>query len=262
LADSPSAAIRLLAADEAPSFVVENPGGASPLLLVGDHAGVAIPHALTGLGLPQGALDAHIAQDIGVAALGARLAVALDATFIRQRFSRLVIDCNRDPGRPDAICETSDGIAIPGNAALGAAARAARIAEVFAPYHDRIAAEIDARLAAGRPMRLVALHSFTPALSDGAPRPWRFGILHLGRSPFCDIMLARLREAVDLAEVGDNEPYAMDGTDYTVPRHAISRGFDYLELEVRQDLISDAAGLGAVADLLVPMLTEVAAGLG
>ena len=36
---------------------------------------------------------------------------------------------------------------------------------------------------------------------------------------------------------GDNLPYAMDGTDNTVDVHAFTRGLDYLELEVRQDLL-------------------------
>ena len=58
--------------------------------------------------------------------------------------------------------------------------------------------------------------------------------------------------------IGDNEPYRMDGTDYTVPRHAIANGLDYLELEVRQDLIADPAGQAEVAALLAPLLRRQA----
>ncbi|MDB5477385.1 MAG: N-formylglutamate amidohydrolase [Phenylobacterium sp.] len=235
-------------------MIVHNPGAASPLLLLGDHAGRHIPPELAGLGLPAAELDRHIAWDIGVDALGRRLARALDATFIAQTVSRLVIDCNRDPERPDAICEISDGAPIPGNAGLSAAARARRIAEVFTPYHAAIAAELDARAARSRPTVVVALHSFTPAMQGGPPRPWRFGVLHLGRSAFSDAVLARLRAEPDRPCVGDNQPYAMDGTDYTIPRHAIGRGLDYLELEVREDLIADAAGQAAVAARLARLL--------
>jgi predicted N-formylglutamate amidohydrolase len=233
-------------------MIVHNPGAASPFLLLGDHAGRHIPAELADLGLPAAELDRHIAWDIGVDGLGRRLAHALDAAFIAQTVSRLVIDCNRDPERPDAICEVSDGTPIPGNAGLPAAARARRIAEVFTPYHAAIAAELGAR--AARPTVVVALHSFTPALAGGPSRPWTYGVLHLGNSPFSAAVLARLRAEPDRPEVGDNQPYEMDGTDYTIPHHAIARGLDYLELEVRQDLIADAAGGQAVAERLARLL--------
>jgi predicted N-formylglutamate amidohydrolase len=55
-------------------------------------------------------------------------------------------------------------------------------------------------------------------------------------------------------EVGDNQPYALGETDYTVPVHAQARGLDYLELEVRQDLIADAAGQARMATLLARLL--------
>jgi predicted N-formylglutamate amidohydrolase len=230
------------------------------LLIVGDHAAQAVPRELQGLGLPPGALDGHIGWDIGVAALGARLADALDAAFIAQRYSRLVIDCNRDPEHPASIPEVSDGVAVPGNRSLGEPARRARLAEVFEPYHARIAAEIEHRRGAGRPTLLFALHSFTPVLS-GAARPWRFGVLHLGESRFSDAVLSGLRAAIDPSEVGDNQPYQMDGTDYTVPRHALANGLDYLELEVRQDLIADLEGQARTTRLFAPILQTALASL-
>jgi predicted N-formylglutamate amidohydrolase len=227
---------------------------------VGDHAGRDIPTRLGGLGLPAEALDLHIACDIGVAVLGARLADALGATFIAQRYSRLAIDCNRDPARPDAIAELSDGVAVPGNHGLSDEARAARVGEIFAPYHARIGDEIAARRTSGRQTILLALHSFTPVMA-GAARPWRFGVLHMGGSHFSDAMLGALRGSLGADLVGDNEPYRMDDIDYTVPRHAIAAGLDYLELEVRQDLIADLAGQTEVAALLAPLLQKVMTGL-
>jgi predicted N-formylglutamate amidohydrolase len=251
--DSGGSSTRLVASDEPGPAIVHNSGGASPFLLIGDHAGRAIPQALGDLGVPAAEMDRHIAWDIGVQGLGERLAAALDAPFIAQRYSRLVVDCNRDPARPDAMPAESDGTPIPGNAALTDADRAARVAEVFDPYHARIADMLDAR--ARRPTLVVALHSFTPVMR-GFQRPWSFGVLHLGDSPFCDAVLAALRAEPDRPEVGDNEPYMMDGTDFTVPHHAIARGLDYVELEVRQDLIADAAGQQAVCERLARVLPE------
>lgn len=261
MADSPPPSTRPLVAGELPPVSVRHPGARSPFLLIGDHAGREVPAALDNLGLPEAELTRHIGWDIGVAELGARLADALDACFIAQRVSRLVIDCNRDPGRPDAICEVSDGTRVPGNAALSAADRQMRIDQVFAPYHRRIEDEISARTARGQATLLVALHSFTPAMA-GAPRPWRYGILHLGASPFSDAMLHTLRDRLGPDAVGDNQPYRMDETDYTIPHHAMAHGLDYVELEVRQDLLADPAGVQAATDLLAPALREALSRLG
>ena len=226
--------------------------GLSPILLLGDHAGREIPARLGDLGLSAGDLSRHIACDIGVAGLGRALASRLDAPFIHQRYSRLVIDCNRDQGHEGSIAVQSDGSPVAGNAALGAAERRRRVRDVFQPYHDQIAVELDARSAQGRRTIVVSLHSFTPALGE-APRPWRFGVLHRNDSAFSRVVLTQLR-ALWGQEVGDNQPYAMDDVDFTIPFHAGRRGLDYLELEVRQDLITEAPDQIAVARVLADVL--------
>lgn len=251
--DSEARSTRLLDGADGEAAVVTNSGAASPFLLLGDHAGRGIPAQLGNLGLSEPDLSRHIAWDIGVDGLGRLLGARLDATFIAQRYSRLVIDCNRDPGRADSIPAESDATAIPGNGDLSPADRAARVTEVFAPYHARITQELDARAARGLPTIVVALHSFTPVMQAFA-RPWRFGVLHLGDSAFSQAMLAALRAEPDAPAVGDNEPYRMDEVDFTIPHHAIGRGLDYVELEVRQDLLADAAGQEAVAERLARIL--------
>jgi predicted N-formylglutamate amidohydrolase len=208
----------------------------SPFLLVGDHAGRAIPATLQGLGLPESERRRHIAVDIGVRELGQALSSLLNAPFLHQAYSRLVIDCNRDPAHAESIASRSDGTPIPGNAELHPTTRDARIRDIFEPYHQAIAAALDARAAAGQETILVSLHSFTPQI-NGCARPWHIGVLHDGRrDDFALSVLALLRRQSGWA-TGDNEPYRMDQTDYTVPHHAYPRGLRYLELEVRQDLI-------------------------
>jgi predicted N-formylglutamate amidohydrolase len=251
--DSEVRSTRLVDVPDGEAVIVTNSGAASPFLLLGDHAGRDMPPRLGDLGLSAPDLDRHIAWDIGIAGLGRRLSAALGAPFIAQRYSRLVIDCNRDPARADSIPAESDGTPIAGNAGLSEADGAARVAEVFAPYHARIAQELDARADRGLPTVVVALHSFTPAM-QGIPRPWRFGVLHLGDSRFSMAVLAALRAEPDAPAVGDNEPYRMDEVDFTIPHHAIRRGLDYVELEVRQDLLSDPAGQQAVAERLARVL--------
>jgi predicted N-formylglutamate amidohydrolase len=226
--------------DPAPVTIV-NPDGKSPFLFIGDHAGKAIPAALGSLGVGPDDLSRHIGWDIGIGALGEWLAHELNALFVRQTYSRLVIDCNRDPGRDDAIPEVSDGTPIPGNRGLTAAARAARVASIHAPYQDAIARELERRQRAHRPTVLIALHSFTPRMAD-FDRPWQIGILHnRANDSFALNLLDSLRARGDLV-VGDNEPYQMDKIDYTIPRHAFAAGLPYAEIEIRQDLIGSDEG--------------------
>jgi predicted N-formylglutamate amidohydrolase len=244
----------LLGQNDPDPVQIVNPGGRSRLLLIGDHAGRIVPAALGMLGLEPDDLARHIGWDIGIAALGEALAVRLDATFVRQTYSRLVIDCNRDPARADAMPAISDGTRIPGNEGLTAAMRAARIAAIHEPYQAAIAAELARRDARGGLTRLVSLHSFTPVM-DGIARPWQVGVLHdRGDLSLTHRTLERLRANPALT-VGDNEPYRMDGIDHTVPRHCYPDR-PYVELEVRQDLLGDAAGVAAWAERLAAVLGD------
>ena len=250
---------RLLTRDDPPPFVATNPSGSSEFLLIGDHAGRLIPRALADLGLPEGERTRHIAWDIGVAGLGGLLAGSLDACFIRQTYSRLVIDCNRRFDDPSSIAEVSDLTPIPGNRNLDAAAVKVRRDEIYEPYNAAIASALDQRDALGRRTLLFSLHSFTPVF-QGFVRPWRYGVIHRHDSPLSNAVLSLLRREVGDA-AGDNLPYAMDGSDNTVDVHAFPRGLDYLELEVRQDLIADAAGQAEQAGILAPLLQQALAGL-
>jgi predicted N-formylglutamate amidohydrolase len=249
--DSGTGSTRVLTQADPSPVIVENHGAEGPFLLLGDHAGREVPAALGDLGLTPEAFERHIAWDIGVAGLGSLLSRSLDAVFIRQRYSRLVIDCNRAPGRADAVPEVSDGVTIPANLGLSPQALDARRAAVADPYHARIAQTLDAR----RPQVLISLHSFTPVM-QGFARPWRFGVLHMENSPFSAAVLQRLRDQLGADLVGDNEPYRMDEVDFTIPRHAIARGLDYLELEVRQDLLATPALQGQIAEILTRVLPQ------
>lgn len=240
--------------DPAPVGVL-NSAGRSPFLLIGDHAGIAIPRALGTLGLGLTDLERHIACDIGVRGLGGMLAERLDAVFVHQLYSRLVIDCNRDPGSGEAMPSCSDGTAIPANRALGEREKAERIRAIHAPYQEAIAEEIAARTAAGRRTVLISLHSFTPKMA-GQERPWEIGVLYDGgNTAFARALLEVLRGRKEIV-VGDNQPYVMDATDHTVPRHAYAAGLPYAELEIRQDLIADTASQARFSEQLAVLLTE------
>jgi len=245
--------ITLLASDEPPPFSVSHAEGASPFFLTGDHAGKRLPRRLGDLGLPDSELQRHIAWDIGAAGLARALADRLDAFLILQTYSRLAIDCNRPVDVPSSIVTLSEATAIPGNRDLPPADAAARAAAIFWPYHDRIVAELERRRSAGRPTVLIAMHSFTPAFK-GVARPWHVGVLYNRDARLARPLLDLLRGEGDLV-VGDNEPYAIsDDSDYGIPVHGERRGIPHVELEIRQDLIADAAGQRAWAARLARLL--------
>jgi predicted N-formylglutamate amidohydrolase len=243
----------LLGPDEPDPVTVENEAGSSVFFLTCDHAGRAIPRRLGSLGISEEELGRHIAWDIGIGAVGRQLSRLLDAALILQAYSRLVIDCNRDPNVPSSIPEISENTEIPGNRDLGEAGRAARIDAIFRPYHDRVAAALDRRAAEGRATVLVALHSFTPVFK-GVARPWHAAVLY-NRDARLAHPLFELMSAEKGLVIGDNEPYRVtDLTDYTVPVHGERRGLPHVEIEIRQDMISDPAGQSAWAERLARLL--------
>ena len=250
----------LLTPLDPPPVLVENPSGRSPFLLLGDHAGLAVPQRLGRLGLPEAELARHIGWDIGIRDLGLCLARAMDATFIHQPYSRLVVDCNRAPDSDRAVLALSDGTAIPGNTGLDREEIDDRIEAVHRPYHARIGQEIEARRAAGRATVLIALHSFTDRMA-GVARPWHVGILHDGGdSRFARALLAHLR-TISVLEVGDNQPYRLDSTDYTIPHHAYAACLPYAEIEIRQDLLTTGEGIARWCDLMRDALRLALEGL-
>jgi predicted N-formylglutamate amidohydrolase len=68
------------------------------------------------------------------------------------------------------------------------------------------------------------------------------------------LVVEGLRRDGDLV-VGDNEPYAVsDDTDYTILVHGEQRHIPHVELEIRQDLLTDESDLQGWADCLANVL--------
>jgi len=250
--DAPGSGLLFL--DELSPVTVTRTDGASPFFLACEHAGRRIPRRLGNLGLGDYDLARHIAWDIGAEAVALGLSQRLDATLVSQTYSRLVIDCNRDPSVETSIVTVSEATPIPGNHGLWPAEAKARADEIFHPYQDFITAHLDRRQEAGRPSVLIDIHSFTPVF-HGKPRPWHIGVLHGADSRLAHILLDLMGGEGDMV-VGDNQPYAVDGiNDYTIPVHGEQRGIPHVELEIRQDLIISEAGQEAWAERLEGWLT-------
>lgn len=232
------------AEDNPPSHRVLNRQGRAPAVLICDHASCLVPAALSQLGLPDDEISRHIGWDPGTAALGERLAQMLDAPAVLSGVSRLVIDCNRRPDDPTLICEVSDGTIIPGNRDLGPAERERRLDTYFRPYHAAVDEAMQrAELRCGAPA-LLSIHSFTPRLRvKGEDRPWHIGVVWDRDGRLALPLLRALRDEGDLV-VGDNQPYSGHAhAGYSIFEHGQDRGLPHVMIEVRQDLVSDEAGV-------------------
>lgn len=238
-------------------FTVLNAKAEAPILLVCDHASNEIPAALGRLGLQPSDLERHIAYDIGAATLTRLVAGHLDATAVLAGYSRLAIDCNRQPGDPHSILVVSDGTPIPGNAGLSDEAQAARAEAVHWPYHHSIDQAFARLRRLGREPLFFSIHTFTPSLG-GEDRLWDAGVLW-NRDPRVAVPLLRgLREDPAL-HIGDNEPYSGRDIAYTLNLHAGAAGLPHAAIEVRQDHCEDVNDLARWAARLAAVLQRILA---
>lgn len=214
------------------------------ILIVSDHASNHVPDDID-LNIPSELLTNHIAVDIGVAEVGRMMTEKFDGFAAYQcGVSRLVIDCNRDPGGAGLIPHISDGHVIAGNYPTDQH-RAARLERFFQPYHQGL----EAVIAAARPALIVSLHSFTPYLHEhpDSERPWQIACLYNEDDRAARIAIP-LFETAGLV-TGDQQPYSGKILNYTMNRHAEGK-IPYLGLEVRQNEIGDRAGQAAYADII------------
>lgn len=247
----------LIGEDEPAAFEVVNADGRAPLLLVCDHASARIPAALGSLGLPPQALGLHIAYDIGAASLTRLLAARLDAPAVLAGYSRLVIDCNRQPGDPQSILAVSDGIVIPGNQGLPPDDQEARAEACLWPYHHAIEQVFTRLRRRGPEPLLFSVHTFTPTFG-GEDRFWDAGVLW-NRDPRMAVPLIKFLRQHEGLNIGDNEPYSGLDIAYTLNLHAGVAGLANAAIEVRQDHCETDRQLQHWADILADALGQLLA---
>ncbi len=255
--DTSAAASALLGPGDPPLFEVRNADGGAPLLLICDHASRAVPTSLNGLGLGEDTLGRHVAWDIGAADVTRRLSEHRGAMAVLAGYSRLLIDCNRQPGDPESIPEVSHGIAVPGNQGLKEEQQAARVDTFFWPYHQAITKALAHLWRRGGPPVLLSVHTFTPSLG-GEDRYWDIGVLWNHDARLAQPLIGALRTHESL-HVGDNQPYSGRDIAYSIDLHAGTAGLPNCAVEIRQDLVEDAAGAERWARILDDALENVLA---
>lgn len=236
----------LSATDPAPVEWI-NPDSTAPLLLVCEHAGREIPRALAGLGLPEDAINDHIGWDIGAMAVARRIAERLGAPLVAQRYSRLVIDCNRPPLSPGAIPEVSDGLQVPGNMAISPEQRMARVRDVFEPF---AAAVVEGFSRAPRKLA-ISIHSFTQAMRGKQARPWHAGFLARQELDTSHRFIDHIKKTAPHLNLALNQPYQVDDeTDWFIPTQCEARHIRHSLVEIRNDLIRKPEGQDLWAEYL------------
>jgi len=236
-------------------YIIEGANRPGRWVVTCDHASNAVPEFVAGgdLGLPAEDMARHIAYDVGAAGLTVALAGLLDSPAILSQFSRLVIDPNRGEDDPTLLMKLYDGTIIPANRLAGDVEREARLEKLHRPYHaayEELVAEREAPV-------ICAIHSFTPRLRGRAARPWEVGVLYADDDRFALPFIKACREAGWC--VGDNEPYVGHLPGDSIDQHALRAGHPNVLIELRNDLIADAAGQALWAERLAPILTKVLA---
>lgn len=219
--------------------------GVGEVLTIVDHASNFVPDGIE-LGIDAKFLDTHIAWDIGAA----ELAEGLGFPVFLATMSRLVVDMNREEDASGVVPVHSDGLEITGN--IGD--RRTRIDELWQPYHRALRQQI----AEMGPKLLVSLHSFTPRLGScpNEARPWEIGILYNNDDRAARVAIPLLQ--ADGVLVGDQLPYSGKSLNATMNLHGESTRTPYLGIELRQDLLSDAAGVEKWAHILLPVIEKCA----
>ena len=237
----------------APFNIVDGDPAAGIVILC-DHASNYLPPEYGTLGIDRNEFERHIAYDIGAADLARGLSERLNAPAVLSHFSRLLIDPNRGEDDPTIVMRLSDGTIVPGNHPISEKEIQHRIDHFHAPYHDAVDDVIEQSIATGNNPIIFSIHSFTP-LWKNIPRPWHAAMLWDADPRLPKFMIDKLRALPDMI-IGDNEPYDGALKNDTMYRHATRRGLVQGLLEVRQDLIDDAAGVRDWVNHLAPMLEE------
>jgi len=223
-------------------YQVYNLKGKSRAIILCDHASNYIPSKYKSLGLGKNEIYRHIGWDIGAALVAKKIANRLNATLIMSGYSRLLVDCNRPLGVPEAFIEISENTLIPGNLNLTTKDRKFRAKKYCIPYRNRIDKILKSRIRKKIIPIIIAVHSFTPVYK-GFVRPWHLGLLYRKDRRMVSLIQDQMVNNKSI-KIGINEPYKCNlKGDYSIPYFGESNGLPNILFEIRQDLIKNNAGI-------------------
>lgn len=216
--------------EQTDAFEVFSYADTAPVVVSCEHGSARLPPDYAWPEEDAWLVGTHWSYDIGAADLARELAEVLYANAVISRFSRLLVDPNRELSSATLFRAAAEGRLVHLNASVDAPERERRIARYYQPYHDRL----DAEVASNPGAMVLSMHSFTP-LYEGQSRTLEVGVLFDVDEDLGVHFARRLGEQG--YEVRLNEPYSgRNGLMYCPQHHATRHGRKAVEFEVRQDL--------------------------
>ncbi len=217
----------------------------APIVITCEHASERMPEPFRFPAADERLLGTHWAYDLGAREITLELAEALDASCVLSRFTRLLVDPNREESHGDLFRASAEGAPVVLNRRVSDEERELRLSRYYRPFH----AAVDDEIARVHSPVLLSVHTFTP-LYEGSPRTVQVGVLFNREVELAQRLGAALSS--ELAGVAYNEPWSgLDGLIYSAESHAERFGRAALEIEVRQDLALDRAYRARLVDVLV-----------
>lgn len=217
------------------------------ILILADHASNFIPTNKNNLGLNKKQINSHIAYDLGVKQLAETLSKQLNCYCILGKYSRLMIDLNRDTNDPTLISAISDKVIIPGNCKISTSDKRIRLNEAYNYYHD----EIKNLIRQKEIKFLISLHSFNP-IFKAKKRIIKFGVLSNNDRRLSEIVINQFKEKN--CAVGDNKPYEGNLIGDTMYKHGLKNNIPHTLIEVRNDLLSTPKKIKDIAGLICKII--------
>ena len=225
----------------------------NPFVVTCEHASNRLPARHGRLGLEPARLSEHIAWDPGSREIARALAGGLGCPLHEGRYSRLLIDLNRNLRHPKLIVQRSFGVEIPGNQNLDSLERERRVREYWAPYRESVLSNMCSIVErAGRCIHF-GVHSFTPVV-DGVERDVCVALLY---DPSRGVELEIAAKMAASLEAGGvrvrrNYPYrgVSDGLVTACRRMFTVSAYAGIEIEVSQKLLASDQDARRIAKAL------------
>ncbi|MDQ3367837.1 MAG: N-formylglutamate amidohydrolase [Myxococcota bacterium] len=230
------------------------------LVLSCEHASWTLPPGVD-LGVSTEDLCSQASWDHGAYEIAARLSEAVGIHCHAGAFSRMWVDLNRGPEHEHVIPTVSYGAPVPGNVAIAASERAARIEGFHRPYWAAVRHDVAARLRDRGSVCHLSSHTFAPSL-DPSNRQFDVGVLydptHAFEADLAERLLFQLRRAG--LEVRANQPYTGVGFAIcTTFRSEFGARYAGIQLETSHAVTHTPGGCPRVADAVLPFLESLSA---
>lgn len=176
-------------------------------------------------------LDSHLGWDAGAHDLARALARRLGWTLHSGTATRLLVDLNRSLSHPRLFSRLTRP--------MTPQEKEAALREFYRPYRSAVTGHVQRRIAAGRRVMHLSVHSFTPVF-DGKARAVEIGLLHDPRRGPERALVARWRKALADAlprtNVYFNLPYRGTADGLTRDLRDLFPAASYMGIEIEVSL--------------------------